>query len=65
MDVRAGTGKDAETIKWIYSFDGDELRLAFTFDLKLFGGESDKSRPKSFETKGNKVIVINLKREKK
>jgi uncharacterized protein (TIGR03067 family) len=65
LDMRSGDGKDTEMIKWIYSLDDDELRLAVTFDLKLFGGESDKSRPKSFNTKGNKVIVINLKREKK
>lgn len=65
MDVLVGKDKNAETFLWIYSVEGDDLRLAFTFDLKLFGGESDKSRPKSFETKDNKVVVINLKREKK
>jgi len=65
MDVRNGDSKDAETIKWIYALDGDDLKLAVTFDLKLFGGEPDRSRPKSFDTKGNKTIAINLKREKK
>ena len=64
LDLRNVGEKEAD--KWIYALDGDDLKLAVTFDLKLFSSEpADRSRPKSFETKGNKVIVINLKREKK
>lgn len=63
LDV--ANGDDADRIKWIYALDGDNLKMAVTFDFKLFGGAPDTSRPKSFATKGNKVIVITLKRENK
>lgn len=52
--------------KWIYSFDGDQLKLAVTFDPPPPEGVANDVRPKSFLiTDDPTVLVFILKREKK
>jgi uncharacterized protein (TIGR03067 family) len=52
--------------KWIYGFDGDQLKLGRTFDMTLPGGEAGQTRPKSFLVDADpSVIVFVYKRVKK
>jgi uncharacterized protein (TIGR03067 family) len=60
MDTKGSDGK--VEAKLIYELDGDNLKLAFEFELFNRG---NLERPKSFETKGTKTLLLILKREKK
>lgn len=52
--------------KWIYVFDGDQLKIARTFDLTLPGGEAENTRPESFLVgEDPSILVFVWKREVK
>lgn len=57
---------DTVAQKYIYAFDGDNLKLGMTFDLALLGGEAGKMRPKSFMIDDDpSILVFVLERVKK
>ena len=45
-------------MKWIYGFDGDQLKLGMTFDLTLPGGEAGQTRPKSFLVDADPSVIV-------
>lgn len=58
--------KNSITLPTIYSLEGDELKLCMPLLPKKGSGDMvEIKRPESFDTKGNPVLTIVLKREKK